>query len=271
MTTKTVLITGCSEGGIGDGLAREFHRLGLKVFATARSLSKMVSLKELGIDTLEMDVTSSESIAEAVQIVRGATGGRLDILVNNAGIQHIMPFADFPLEGIKRVFDTNVIGIFAVTQAFLSMLIEAKGIIANIGSINTVFIPPYQTPYNASKAAIDTFGDSLRIELAPLGVRVVTIKTGAVRSCLFENSTQRGTVPEGSLYYPLKERIEKFSFLDGVKWTSTEDYARQVANDLLRKNPSPVLWRASISTVARLVDMFGWVGMLVSIGMIMSL
>ena len=83
---KTVLITGCSEGGIGDALAQEFHLKGLRVFATARNLTKVEHLKARGIEILKLDVTSTDSIKTAVAEVEKLTGGKLDILVNNAGM-----------------------------------------------------------------------------------------------------------------------------------------------------------------------------------------
>lgn len=85
MTKKTVLITGCSEGGIGDALAQEFHRRGLRVFATARDLSKIEHLKTLGLIVLRLDMTDESSIKHAVETVKSATKGSLDFLVNNSG------------------------------------------------------------------------------------------------------------------------------------------------------------------------------------------
>jgi 1-acylglycerone phosphate reductase len=82
---KFALITGCSKGGIGDALALEFHQKQIKVIATARDLKKVQHLKDLGIDTLQLDVTSDESVKEAVSAVHKMTGGRLDFLVNNSG------------------------------------------------------------------------------------------------------------------------------------------------------------------------------------------
>lgn len=82
---KSVLITGCSKGGIGDGLAQEFHRKGIRVFATARNLSKVRHLKELGMEVIPLDVTNELSLNEAVEKVKIATAGRLDILINNSG------------------------------------------------------------------------------------------------------------------------------------------------------------------------------------------
>jgi NAD(P)-dependent dehydrogenase (short-subunit alcohol dehydrogenase family) len=83
---KTALVTGTSKGGIGDYLARELHSHGVRVFATARTASKVEHLKELGIDVVIMDVQNTESIKEAASEVKRLTGGSLDILINNSGI-----------------------------------------------------------------------------------------------------------------------------------------------------------------------------------------
>ena len=85
MAPKSVLITGCSEGGIGDALAREFHHHGLQVFASARNPMKMQHFAALGIETLVLDVVSKPSIETAVRTVEAATEGRLDYLINAAG------------------------------------------------------------------------------------------------------------------------------------------------------------------------------------------
>lgn len=83
---KTVLITGCSAGGIGDALAQSFHSKGHRVFATARDLSKIEHLEGMGMTILPLDVVSMLSVNEALKAVSAATGGSLDILVNNSGI-----------------------------------------------------------------------------------------------------------------------------------------------------------------------------------------
>jgi short-subunit dehydrogenase len=82
---KSALITGCSEGGIGDALARELKSRGFRVFATARKLEKMQHLKELGCDILVLDVEDEVTIRKASEDVKNATGGKLDLLINNAG------------------------------------------------------------------------------------------------------------------------------------------------------------------------------------------
>ena len=85
MSAKSVLITGCSPGGIGHALAREFKSKGLRVFATARKATSISDLAEQGIETLSLEVTSIESINAVKHEISSRTGGKLDYLVNNAG------------------------------------------------------------------------------------------------------------------------------------------------------------------------------------------
>lgn len=252
MPSQSVLITGCSKGGIGDGLAREFHSRGLTVYATARDPAKMAHLKDLGIKTIALDVTSLESIAEAVKLVRELAGDRgLDMLINNAGLTTILPFADFPLDEMKRIMDTNVIGVFAVTQAFLPLLIRSKGTVVNVGSINEVVAPAFQVPYNASKAALNAFSRTLRLELHSFGVKVVHIATGAVQSNITLGAGDK--MPADSLYSPVREMVEGRTMMQTETFFTPEEYARRVARDLLG-NPPPVLWRGRMATLARLLN-----------------
>lgn len=86
MAEKSVLITGCSAGGLGDALAQAFHAKGFCVFATARTQSKISHLESLGMNTLLLDVNDPDSISAAVEKVKTATNGSLDILINNSAI-----------------------------------------------------------------------------------------------------------------------------------------------------------------------------------------
>lgn len=141
---KSVLITGCSDGGIGSALAVAFQARGLKVFATTRSNDKMQCLKPIeNIFLLPLEVTSPSSIASAVDTVKNANNRRLDYLVNNAGLFYVAPVLDTDIENAKRVFDVNVWGMLAVTQAFAPLIIAAKGCIVNIGSVTGTMHSPY--------------------------------------------------------------------------------------------------------------------------------
>ena len=102
----------------------------------------------------------------------------------------------------------------------------------------------------------------MRNEFAPFNVKVVTIVTGGVKSNLFDN-TAVIPVPESSPYFPIRDAIEKRTFLAADKDMPGDEYAKKVVNDLLSR-PRPLLWRGAFATLIWFVWCFGWVGMLVS-------
>lgn len=141
---QSVLITGCSAGGIGAALAETFHERGLHVFATARSMSKMAHLEKLpNVTFLELDVTDSKSIESAVEIVTSKTGGKLNYLINNSGQSLVMPALDTNIEDAKKLFDVNLWGMVAVTQAFSPLIVATKGTIVNVASLAAFFRSPW--------------------------------------------------------------------------------------------------------------------------------
>ncbi|KAJ1331490.1 1-acylglycerone phosphate reductase [Microdochium nivale] len=259
---KTVLITGCTDGTAGAALARQFHRRGLRVFATARKLENMRALAAMGIETLQLDVTDGTQIRAVVEAVReklddnmekdnggggSSRSGRLDILVNNAGYWNLMPLADQGFDEARRMFEINYFGLLAVTQAFLPLLLpsssfdttttkgaEAGGIIANVGSISALVPPPYQGVYASTKAAVAALSDVLRLELAPLGVRVVHIRAGGVASRFLEVESWK--LPETSMYAGLAGLIECREHMGAdmtARVMAPDEYARGVVADLL--------------------------------------
>ena len=151
MPQKSVLITGCSHGGVGHALAETFQSRGFHVFATARTLSKMHSLGHLPDTTLlTLDVTCTASIATAVEAVKRETGGTLDCLVNNAVQLHVMPLLDTNLADAKKIFDVNFWGAMDMIRAFAPLLVKTKGSIVNVSSmvakLSTPWIGKYSFP-----------------------------------------------------------------------------------------------------------------------------
>lgn len=152
MTNKTVLITGCSAGGIGPALVLSFQKRGYTVFATARSLKKMTELASVpNVHLFELDVVDPKSIAAVVAEVKDRTGGSLDVLVNNAGQQYIMPALDVDIDTAKNLFEVNYWGALRMVQAFSGMLIKAKGCVVNIGSGAGVVNIPFQSKQTVSE------------------------------------------------------------------------------------------------------------------------
>jgi NAD(P)-dependent dehydrogenase (short-subunit alcohol dehydrogenase family) len=156
MTDKgTVLITGCSDDGIGYGLAVAFQKQGYHVFATARNPDKMSKLKDLvNVTLLTMDVTDKAQIDAAVENVRSETGGSLNYLVNNAGRNHFMPILDQDLDTARSLYETNVLGPIAVTQAFAPLLIQAQGMLVFITSIAGYLHVPYMGMFSVHQKPV---------------------------------------------------------------------------------------------------------------------
>lgn len=140
MALESVFITGCSAGGIGSGIAIEFQKQGLHVFATARDINKLAHLKDLtNVTVLPLDVTSKQSVEAAVDAVKKSKkgGGRLKYLVNNAGLGLTTPIIHVnaePGSDAREMWEVNYWGVLRVTEAFAELLILEKGCIVNIGS-----------------------------------------------------------------------------------------------------------------------------------------
>ncbi len=178
--TQTVLVTG-SSSGIGKATARRFQSAGWNVIATMRSPDAATELAALDrVLVVRLDVTDAASIKAAV-----AAGidrfGRIDALVNNAGYGAYGPLEAFDMAGIRRQFDTNVIGLLEVTKAVLPGLrAQGSGTIVNISSIGGRIAFPLGALYHGTKFAVEGLSEALHYELAAVGVRVKIIEPGLV-------------------------------------------------------------------------------------------
>lgn len=260
---RCVLITGCSEGGIGIALAREFHRRGLRVLATARDVKKMEALKESGIEMIPLDVVDQESIRGAVDTVSKLTGGTLDLLVNNAGAGYSIPLMDVDLDAARKLFEVNVWGVLAVTQAFVPLLTKAsQPRVVNIGSLVAKMPTPWQGVYNASKSALASLSETMRLELAVLGITVLHVYTGGIKTEFLAHSNGQ-TLPESSIYAPVAGDIQDYvagSRLRKTQTTTPEAYARNVVGNALSRSPSTTTWVGSMSLISWIGYRFGWDG-----------
>ncbi|KAL1687278.1 hypothetical protein GGG16DRAFT_117114 [Schizophyllum commune] len=255
---RTVLITGCSTGSIGDSLAREFHARGFRVFAASRKLETMEELAKEGIETLVLDITSDESIASAKDEIAKRTGGSLDILVNNAGVAYSSSVADSDMAKVRWLFDVNVLGHYSTTKTFIPLLIKSKrGLVMFNSSLASVVPLPYNAPYNAAKAALNAIGDTLRVELAPFGVKVVNLLTGNVESNLAATHHPKDYLPKDSIYKPVEDIYQKNidHFQDGAIPTAV--YAKKVVDEATKKSPTAWLWAGNQATMVWFLSTFG--------------
>jgi len=190
--TTTVLITGASTG-IGAACALRLAARGITVFAGVRRSADGEALQAqypAQIIPVMLDVTDTTSIEAALVRVRAATGERgLDGLVNNAGIAIGGPLEVLPMAELRRLFDVNVFGVAAVTQACLPLLRMARGRIVNMGSIAGRIALPFVGPYSMTKSALKAMTNSLRLELDAAGIDVIVIEPGAIATPIWKKST----------------------------------------------------------------------------------
>lgn len=261
---KVALITGCSSGGLGAALAIALHKAGYRVIATARNTSKLEETRAAGIEDLELDVLSPASISTCVRNLEALTG-RLDLLINNAGAGYNMPVVDVDIEEARKVFDLNVFSLIGVTRAFLPMLMKSKDarVVNNISIAAHVGLP-ITGMYSSSKAAANMMTETLRLELAPFGIRVIALMTGSVQSNFSNNIPSRKSeakteLPEASIYRVVPGGLKMMTDPEPLVMKDAMDartWAGQVVDDLSKSNPPHQIWRGANVNVARLACHF---------------
>lgn len=178
---KTVLVTGASSG-IGKATTQKLIQDGYCVYASARSLERLMPLASSGARILELDVTEDESMKLGVDRIIHECG-RLDILINNAGYGSYGALEDIPLEEARHQFEVNVFGLGRLTQLALPyMRDQSFGKIINITSIGGKIYEPLGSWYHASKFAVEGLSDCLRLELQPFGIDVIIVEPGPIRT-----------------------------------------------------------------------------------------
>jgi NAD(P)-dependent dehydrogenase (short-subunit alcohol dehydrogenase family) len=186
---KSVLITGASSG-IGRACVSQMQEAGWRVFATVRKETDRDKLRaETDAYPVLMDVQDPASIsAAAAEIETQLNGQGLDGLVNNAGVGWVRPLEYASLGDLREIFEINVFGQIAVTQALLRALRKARGRIVNITSVGVNIAIPFGGLLNASKSAFGMLSDTLRLEMHPFGVRVSAVEPGAISTPAVEKT-----------------------------------------------------------------------------------
>ena len=181
MTQRVALVTGGSSG-IGERTAVRLQEAGFTTYAVARRVERMQALADVGMTTFAMDVTDDDSMTSGIERILGERG-RIDVLVNNAGYGSYGAVETVPIEEARRQFEVNVFGLARLTQLVLPGMRERRsGRIINVGSVGGKFYEPLGAWYHATKFAVEGFSDSLRLELAPYGIRVVIVEPGPIRT-----------------------------------------------------------------------------------------
>jgi len=181
---KTVLITGTSSG-YGLETARYFHAQGWKVIATMRRPESNVLPPSDRIVVLPLDVTSPDSIDACL-----SAAGPIDVLVNNAGIGMVGAFEASLMSEIRKLFETNTLGVMAMTQAMLPIMrSQGGGVIVNVTSSVALAPFPFAAPYTATKTAIEGFSRSLAREVEAFNIGIKLVEPGHAPTTQFGANT----------------------------------------------------------------------------------
>lgn len=242
-----VLITGCSSG-IGKALVASLRSRGWGVVATARKIETLIDLPA-GEDlrVVPLDVTDGHSIAEAAEACRDL---RITALVNNAGYGQMGPLELLRTEELRAQFETNVIGLQAVTRAMLPQIranaTPGEGRIVHVASVLGRLSIPMAGAYNASKHAVVALAESLRLEIGPQ-IAVILVEPGAIKTQFRATLKQawgdlptraEGTVYEQSILHYAAKR-EEFAYQHGM---TAEACAEKIAKAMsARRAPRRVV------------------------------
>ncbi len=230
---RVALITGASSG-FGLLIALELARKGINVVATMRNPGKAGELLQLAekagvserLQVLQLDVTDPISIRSAIEETLHVHQ-RLDILVNNAGVAVGGFVEEVSMDGWRQQMETNFFGLVAVTQHVIPVMRQQqKGLIINISSVSGRVAFPGYGPYAASKFAVEGFTETLRHELAPLGIGVVLVEPGAYRTPIWGKGLEGMALTADSPYRERLARISQYSRRTG----ETAPDPQQVAN-----------------------------------------
>jgi NAD(P)-dependent dehydrogenase (short-subunit alcohol dehydrogenase family) len=224
-----VLVTGCSSG-IGEALCAELHKRGHHVIATSRDRTPATEVP--AAEHLQLDVTDPRSVEAA------AAAGSVDVLVNNAGVTAWAPLEHLPVDTAQVVFDVNVWGVLRMCQAVLpSMRSKGRGRIINISSAAALRSYPLLGLYAASKSALESLSEALRLELSGFGVDVVVAEPAAVVTRFGANRLPVDA-PDPS-YDDLTQRA--FRYLQGMRGVSlSPEEAAAALADMVELDDPPL-------------------------------
>jgi NAD(P)-dependent dehydrogenase (short-subunit alcohol dehydrogenase family) len=186
---KTVLITGAARG-IGAATAERLHGAGANVALVGLEPDRLGALAErLGERALwhEADVTEVGAIADAVGAAVERFGG-IDVAIANAGVHWNGALDSTPLEQIEREIEINLLGVVRTAHTVLPEILARRGYLLNIASLAAAAHAPLMTAYAASKAGVEAFSNSLRLELHGSGARVGCAYFGVIETDMVRDS-----------------------------------------------------------------------------------
>ncbi len=240
---KIAVVTG-SSSGIGFETSVLLAKNGFRTFATVRNPDKAKAIRnisekgELPIRVVELDVNSDKSVNDAIDRIKDESK-RIDVLVNNAGYSLIGALEDLSMDEIKAQFETNLFGAIRVMKAVLPIMRKQQGgTVVNVSSMAGRVGFPLFPAYNGTKYALEGVSESLRLETDSLGIKIILIEPGTIKSNFASNAIvgQKAAEPS-SPYVSLVETFQKATahFID--QGTPPEEVAKVILKSVTIDNP----------------------------------
>ncbi len=228
------LVTGASSG-FGKVTSELLAENGFHVFGTSRNPSKVKDPPK-GVEMLELNVSSNDSVRSCVSSLLQKTNGRLNVLINNAGIISLGAIEEMSQEDTMKQLETNLFGVMRVTKAVLpSMRANKSGRIVNVGSLAGYIPVPFQGMYATAKFALEGYTEQLRQETKSLGIMVSIVEPGFFKT----NIANSPVVASEEISDYKSEKAHSISALRafGEKGADPVIVAKEILKIVKAKNP----------------------------------
>jgi NAD(P)-dependent dehydrogenase (short-subunit alcohol dehydrogenase family) len=220
MSQKKVAVVTGSSSGMGYETSLILARNGFHTYATMRKLegegSKQIidiaKNENLPLQVIQLDVNDDKSVTDAINRI-AKEKDRIDVVINNAGYDLMGALEETSMEEIKAQFETNFFGAVRVMQAVIpTMRKQGAGIIVNITSLGGRISFPLNSPYHATKFALEGLSESIKYELEPFGIKIIVIEPGGVDSNFLKNlkMAAKTSDPLSSPYRPMQSSMSEY-------------------------------------------------------------
>ena len=240
---KNVVITGATSG-IGEACARAFAKDGANLVLTGRRVQRLEALQrefeelypEQKVWIFALDVTDNAMVRDVCATII-QTVGQVDVLVNNAGLAlGLSPFQEYEEWDLLTMLDTNVKGLMMVTRQLLPAMVAAnQGHVINMGSTAGIYAYAGAAVYSATKAAVKTFSDGLRIDTIATDIKVTTIQPGIVETD-FSAVRFHGDEDKASKVYQGLEALQAQDIADAVLYVTKQPRRVQISDMTIMAN-----------------------------------
>ena len=237
--TKVAVVTG-SSSGMGYETSLILARNGFHTYATVRKLEgegsnqilDIAKNENLPLQVIQLDVNNDMSVADAINRI-AKEKDRLDVVVNNAGYDLMGALEETSMDEIKGQFETNFFGAVRVMKEVIPMMRkQGGGIIVNITSVGGRITFPLNSPYHATKFALEGLSESMQYELEPLGIKIIVIEPGGVGSNFLKNLKMASNTsdPLKSPYRSMQSSISEYF----KQWSQNLMHPSEVAKAILQ-------------------------------------